>query len=215
VDLDSGEIVSNFVYTFKTEFDISTNDQHYSPNDAYPFSAFFCFVDKATNKSVPILGFRLRCAGAGDFSTLSTLSQGPSDISGYDAEVGPTTDRGQSYSFSGIIVHSLRAQAITYSMFAINWILTLCSIITTSVMFNRRGEVKDGFALLPITVILTIPVTRNLYSGSPPYGIFLDAVGLFPQMLTVVTCTVVVLFGIAMQSIRGNGAPRKGEEVQC
>ena len=38
--------------------------------------------------------------------------------------------------------------------------MTLCSMITTSIIFNREGEVKDGVALLPITVILTIPTIR-------------------------------------------------------
>jgi len=40
-------------------------------------------------------------------------------------------------------------------------------------MFDREGEI--GVALLPITVILSIPAIRNLYVGSPPLGIYLGA----------------------------------------
>jgi hypothetical protein len=91
----------------------------------------------------------------------------------HDAVDGPTAQWVQGYYLDVTIKHSLRARAITYSMFTINWILTLSSIITTSVMFDRRGEGRDTVALLPITVILTIPVIRSLYVDSPPYGILL------------------------------------------
>ena len=55
-------------------------------------------------------------------------------------------------------------------MSAINWILTFCSIVTTSVAFGRvvwEGEAE--ITLVPITAILTLPAIRNLYLGAPPF----------------------------------------------
>ena len=58
-------------------------------------------------------------------------------------------------------------------MFTINWVLTFCSVAIALVVLRRRGEVKDGVAFLPVTVILSIPTIRSLYVGSPPFGISL------------------------------------------
>jgi hypothetical protein len=129
-------------------------------------------IDEATNKSVPINGLVLDSSGPGDFSTESVIQEVSIKFV-HDTGGGPTAEWVQASYMAATIKHSLRARAITYSMFTINWILTLSSIITTSVVFNRRGEGKDTVALLPITVILTIPVIRSLYVGSPPYGIYL------------------------------------------
>ena len=163
----------NVTYTFKTEFDVIYNDQYHSPNDRYGFRAFFFAFSYATNKTLP-LGFSVKSNGAGDFSTVSSIDYMPvTSTDMYPTGGGPPTERIEYYMLLGEIVHSVRARAITYSMFSINWVLTLCSIIITSIVFNRQRRVKEAVALLPVTVILTIPVIRNLYSGSPPYGIYL------------------------------------------
>ena len=159
--------------TFKTELDVIYNNQYFSPNDWYEFTADFFAFDNATNEALSII-LSLENSGGGDFATLFNvreISTNSTDL--YPAGGGPPIEQIDYYILNGNIVHSLRGRAITYSMFSINWVLTLCSIIITSVIFNRQREVKEGVALLPVTVILTIPVTRNLYSGSPPYGIYL------------------------------------------
>ncbi|KAF9785342.1 hypothetical protein BJ322DRAFT_1193734 [Thelephora terrestris] len=213
---DGSEQNGAYVPPFETKLDLRFSNQYYFPEDECIFAAIIFVLDEATNSSVPISDLSLVSSGPGDFDTENN-GNGPG-ISlkiVHDAGGGPTAEWVQATYLTVEIKHSQRARAITYSMFTINWILTLSSMITTSVMFNRRGEGKDMVALLPITVILTIPVIRSLYVGSPPYGIFLDVVGFFPQMLTVVACTVVVLSGIAMQSIRSESAPPGKEDVQC
>ena len=158
--------------TFEMEFDAIVCNQYYFPHDECDFLMTIFAIDAATNNSVPIIDFSLNGSGGGDFSVVY-LNQTVGARFIYDAGGGPTVEWVQSYVVEVAIVHSLGARAITYSMFTINWILTLCSIITTSLVFSRRGEVKDGVTLLPITVILTIPIIRALYVGSPPYGIHL------------------------------------------
>ena len=161
------------LFTFKTELDVIYNNQYFSPNDVYGFQAFFFAFNNATNNTLS-LSIAIESNGAGDFSTVLDVEHAhmnTTDI--YPIGGGPPTEQIKYYTLNGNIVHSLRARAITYSMFSINWILTLCSMIVTSVTFSPQRRVKEVVAILPVTVILTIPVIRNLYSGSPPYGILL------------------------------------------
>ena len=152
------------------DHNIASGIQYFAPNDWYSFSAFAFAIDKATNTSVPILTFEIGSAGAGDFSTNSDVIPSRNNFT-YNAGSGPTTIQVDSHTLDAGIGRSVPARALTYSMFAINWVLAVCSIITTSVTFDKGGEI--GVAFLPITVILTIPTIRNLYVGSPPFGIFL------------------------------------------
>jgi hypothetical protein len=131
-------------------------------------------IETNTNASIPIVFFGLMNSGAGDFSVASVPDGSPSiNWFTYDGKGGPTTVGVGSYVMYPVIRRSRRGKALTYFMFSINWIMTLCSMITTSVIVNREGQVKEGVALLPITVILAIPTIRDLYPGSPPFGIYL------------------------------------------
>ena len=55
---------------------------------------------------------------------------------------------------------------------------------------------------------ISVSTGKLCHSPSSNERPILDVVGLFPQMLTVVTCAVVVLLRIAVQSVQGKGAPR-------
>jgi hypothetical protein len=150
------------------------NNEYFAPDDSYRFLTFALAIEAATNRSIPIDRFSLIDTGSGDFSVTGGGVPTTSNFT-YDTEDGPTTVEVPSYLIQVTIGRSTRARALTYSMFAINWALTLCSMITTSLVFNREREVKDAITLLPITVILAIPTIRSLYVGSPPFGIFLGA----------------------------------------
>ncbi|KAF9785343.1 hypothetical protein BJ322DRAFT_1211220 [Thelephora terrestris] len=200
-----------YVSPFETRLNAIYSDQFYFPEDECVFEAIIFVLDEATNKSVPITGFSFSSSGL-DFDTEHDLQEVSLKIV-YDTVGGPTAEWIQASYMIATIKHGPRARAITYSMFVINWILTLSSTITTvSVIFHRRGVGKDTVALLPITVILTIPVIRSLYAGSPPYGILLDMVGFFPQLLIVAACAVAVLSGFALQSIHSESTPHGKEE---
>ena len=92
-------------------------------------------------------------------------------------------------------------------------------MMTTVVAFSReRGKRDVAVTLLPITAILAIPAIRNLYVGSPPFGIGLgayddsaaafrriesavsDIIGFFPQMLIIASCIAMVLYFHALKS---------------
>ena len=93
----------------------------------------------------------------------------------YEANDGQNTVEVESRTILAKVEYSARARAFTLSMLVINWILTLCSVAIALIVFSRRGRVKDGIALLPVTVILSTPTIRGLYVRSPPFGIFLGA----------------------------------------
>jgi len=191
------------LFSFNKQHDIEQGVQYFAPNDWYTFSAFVFAIEKTTNASIPIITFEIGSSGPGDFCTTSEVVPTNNEFT-YDTGSGPTTVEIKSHTIYASIGRSIPARALTYSMFGINWLLAVCSIITTSVTYNRvRGEGEVGIALLPVTVILTIPTIRSVYVGSPPFGIYLDVVGFFPQMLIVASCTLVVLSGYALKSIRG------------
>ncbi|KAF9648680.1 hypothetical protein BDM02DRAFT_3269274 [Thelephora ganbajun] len=206
-----GKIPISSLYHFNVEHNIESREQYYTPIDLYSFSAFAFVVERATNRSIPIIKFAVYGAGPGDFSASSRGIPARNRFA-YDTGGGSATVEVESYAMFATVKHSNRARVLTFFMFTVNWILSLGSVITTSVMFNGHG-VKDTVALLPITVILAIPAIRMLYVGSPPCGIFLDLVGFFPQMMLVVACTMVVLSGFAVRTIQGKSVTREKEEV--
>ena len=146
--------------------------QYLTPFDGYRLTAFAFVIERATNKSLPIATFAVGDAGPADFTTTSVDTPTRNNFT-YDTEDGPATVEVESHTISAKVRHSLRSRTLTFSMFAINWVLTLCSVAIALVVLRRRGEVKDGVAFLPITVILSIPTIRSLYVGSPPFGILL------------------------------------------
>lgn len=161
------------LYSFNMQHYIDVGVQYFAPEDAYSFSTFVFAIDRSTNKSIPIITFEIGSSGSGDFGSTSEVVPSSNQFT-YNPGTGPTTVGVKSHTILAGVSRSVPARALTYSMFAINWILAFCSIITTSVSFNRGGGGGDlGITLLPVTVILTIPAVRNLYVGSPPFGIFL------------------------------------------
>ena len=134
--------------------------------------SFVFVVERATNKSVPITAFAVGDSGPADFTTISVGVQTRSNFT-YGAVDGPTTVEAESHTMFATVKHSTCARALTFSMLAINWVLTLCSVIIALVVVRRRGEVKDGVGFMPVTAILSVPTIRGFYVGSPPFGIFL------------------------------------------
>ena len=55
----------------------------------------------------------------------------------------------------------------------VNWFLTAGCLRITLLSVVGHKDMGEGVLLLPITVILTIPALRQLYAGSPPFGVYL------------------------------------------
>lgn len=109
----------------------------------------------------------------GDFGVVSFLLQSSTNFTRVVDGQLVTTEVDSSIFFSNI-TRSKRARALTYFLFTINWLLTLCSMVITAFSFRLSlGKAKYSIALLPITLILTIPTVRSFYPGTPPLGVFI------------------------------------------
>ena len=151
------------------EHRVTMGSQYATPFDRYDFTAFAFAVERATNKSVSITLFTIGDAGPADFTTTSETVPSSNWFT-YDTEDGLVTTKVESSTTFAKVKHSTRARALTVSMFLINWVLTIFSMIITAIV-TSRSEVKDGVALLPFSVIYTVPTIRSLFVGSPPFGI--------------------------------------------
>ena len=147
------------------------------PFDAYLLTAFVFVIERATNKSVPILRF---AAGDGpDDFVLSSVNRRMNSTWTYDSETGPTTVVVESNVIDITVKRSQLARAFTICLLFINTALTVGSVYVTLLVIVRREAVNDALLLLPVSTVLTIPALRSLYVGSPPFGIYL---GMFPAL---------------------------------
>ena len=172
---------------FDTEHRMIPKDQNFIPLDQYSFTTFTFIIESSTNKSIPITLFAVGDSvdGPVDFTTSSSEVETRNNFT-YSTEGGPVTVEVESRTMLATTRRSKNARALTFSMFAINWILTLGSVAIALVVFRRRGEVKDGVAFLPVTIILSIPTIRSLYVGSLPFGIDLGMHQNLPDPLPMI-----------------------------
>ncbi|KAG9018261.1 hypothetical protein FRB90_011715 [Tulasnella sp. 427] len=88
------------------------------------------------------------------------------------------------------------AKTFVMAIFLVNWALTLLVSHTTVLSLaskDPRVDASDKALVLPVTVILTIPSLRALFPESPPFGVNIDNVGLFLQMIIVSICSLLLL----------------------
>ena len=149
---------------------ISCRPQYYTPNDCYSIQASVLAIDKEANSSIPIQ-FKTTGFGAGDFVGGAVTLYGTNNFTCIVG--GQTIKTVIFYTLFANITRSRRTLILTYFILAVNWLLTLCSIITTALVFRRKGKLRDGVALVPFTLILTIPTIRRFYPNDPPIGVYL------------------------------------------
>jgi len=148
--------------SFNTEHWMTIGNGSFMPLDRYHFTTFVFVVKSTTNKSIPITMFAVGDGfdGPVDFTTASVEVETRNNFT-YNTEDGPATVEVESRMVLATTRRSNSARALTFSMFAINWILALGSVAIAFVVSIQRGEVKDGVAFLPVTIILSIPTIRK------------------------------------------------------
>ena len=142
-----------------------------APFDSYIFTASVFVIEKATNKSVPIIAF---AAGEApdNFIVFSSETSTTSNFT-FDSGTGPTTTAVESSVVDMEARRSQLAQAFTMCLFLANWALTIGSVYIALVALVGTEKTDAAVLLLPVTIVLTIPTLRDLYVGSPPFGIYL------------------------------------------
>ena len=71
------------------------------------------------------------------------------------------------------VKRSALAKAFTICLLIVNWALTSVSAWVAITVYFKGGKLPDAVLLFPLTLVVTIPALRNLYVGSPPFGIFI------------------------------------------
>ena len=161
--------------SFVREHRVGSGDRWIIPFDHWGFEATAFVVESATNKSVPITlaAGNVDPGDLSDFTTRCTTVQ-TKTVFTYETGTGPTTVEVESHTTFARVKRTARARALTVSMFAINWVLALFSVAVAMSLVLKKN-MKEGFAFLPVTIVLSIPAIRGLYVGSPPFGIYLGA----------------------------------------
>lgn len=141
------------------------------PFDTYSLGALVFVIEKATNKCVPIVAF---AAGEGpaNFAVSSFQVETRSKYT-YDSGTGPATVEVTSRVIQITVKRSQIAKAFTMCLFIVSTALAVGSAYITFLVFFEEEGVDRAVLLLPVTIILTIPALRDLYPGSPPFGIYL------------------------------------------
>ena len=130
-----------------------------APFDFYLLSVLAFVIEKATNQSIPIVTI--------------TVGQAPNNFEVSSTELEALNGGVRSTVAYIEVKRSQFAQAITMCLFLVNWALTTGSIYIVFLVIFRRERINEAVLVLPITIVLTIPTLRNLYPGSPPFGIFI------------------------------------------
>ena len=125
------------------------------PFDCYSLRAFVAAIDPATNLSVYIARF------------VVTVPLGSFEILSHDMDTDEPTPYLELRSLSAMIKRSTISRMITLSLVIFNWFLTIGMIhITTLVIFGKI-EASSAVALMPFSMMLTIPAVRGLYADPP------------------------------------------------
>lgn len=161
----------NVLNVFNVDHSLDFGDPGSVPFDTYSLSALAFVIEKATNKSVPIITF---AAGEGpDNFVVSSIRAQTKNNYAYDSGTGPTTVEVGSSMIVMTVKRSQLARAFTVCLLLINTALTIGSAYITLLVVFRRGGMNDTVLLLPVTIVLTVPALRGLYVGSPPFGIYI------------------------------------------
>ena len=164
---------------------ISGTDHQTVPFDIYDAVMVVLAIDTATNESIPVWfsvnsmvqNFNVDSSiGNHSYVTAVTYNSGIGpyvSADTYKRGIGPFIGKLLS-SFTSITVkRSKISKAFTICLLIVNWILTLVSVWVTITIFSMREKPPGAVLLFPLTLIVTIPALRNLYVGSPPFGIFI------------------------------------------
>ncbi|KAF9645487.1 hypothetical protein BDM02DRAFT_3189684 [Thelephora ganbajun] len=171
-----------------------------APYDDYVLDVEAFVIDTATNQSLSIL--KLSAADPTD-----NFYAG--DQVDWETENTFNGGRVSSKHFRMRVKRSFLSKIFTTILLIVNWFLTAGCLRITLLSVVGHKKIGEGVLLLPITVILTIPALRQLYVGSPPFGILIDVVGLFLQIIIVSLCSLVLLMRIVRDRKR---ALERGKE---
>ena len=137
------------------------------PFDTYRANIIVLAIDKVTNNSVPVL-FSVNSL-VQNFNVEILDMVRPSD----KPIIEPITVESFPYFTIITVKRSTLSRAFTICLLIVNWALTSVSVWVTTIVYFKGEKPPEAVLLFPLTIVVTIPALRNLYVGSPPFGIFI------------------------------------------
>ena len=128
-------------------------------------------IDTLTNKSTPLL-FSVNSL-VQNFNVEGGINHPEQSNLTYDPGIRPITDTFYPNSIEVTVKRLTLSQAFTICLLIVNWALTSVSVWVMTVIYFKEEKPPDAVLLFPLTLVVTIPALRNLYVGSPPFGIFI------------------------------------------
>ena len=156
--------------TFGVDHTVDIFNTDMAPFDTYSFEVYVFVIEPNTNTSVPIVTFA--ASEAPDNFIISSKEAKVTTNYTYDSGTGPTTIGVDTREASIAVSRTKFSKGLTIGFLLVNWTLSTGSIYIFLVVIFK-GEINETVFLFPVTVILTIPALRNLYVGSPPFGIYI------------------------------------------
>ena len=126
------------------------------PFDSYTFRTSATAVDPTTNRSLNIVQFTVT-SPVGSFVVLSR------DADANESAYNPEGSRVLNIE----IKRSKISRTFILSLALLNWLLVIGSVYITALVTSGDMVASNGLALLPFSMLVTIPTVRALYVEPP------------------------------------------------
>lgn len=155
---------------FRTEHRISAGgkwgyaEQLVVPFDSYTLRVLATAINPATNQSVRIARFAVT-SPVGSFAIISHDADATESI--HNPEKERVAPRAGSRMLNIEIKRSKIARTFILSLALLDWLLVFGTVYITALVTSGNMEASNGLALLPFSMLVTIPTIRALYAESP------------------------------------------------
>jgi len=174
IDINNARLRNNRIF----------EQEYFYPFEGYSLTATFMAVSTANNTPLPILSLALSDI-VDDFQPHWNETKTQSFINNTFMDSRTTTIQ---------LERTYGTKVYVMLLVAMNWLLTIAVVYIAAIaLFTPDSKIGDGVALLPMTIILTLPHLRQLFPDAPAFGLFLDALGLVLQMSLVSICAISLL----------------------
>ncbi|EJF67385.1 hypothetical protein DICSQDRAFT_177011 [Dichomitus squalens LYAD-421 SS1] len=195
------EMGFNTKHTIHGDFILGQDKQFYYPFDVFFFETTAAALNPDTNVSIPII--QMTVDGATNTfvphmrTSLMTRSPARDPITG---------DYIVSHTIQYVLNRTLLTRVFVMVLFTVNWILTF-AVLYIAASASTGMPVSEGLLILPLGVILTIPSLRALWVDGPAFGILLDVLGTFTQMVLIALASVYLLVRVALRQPKQQQSP--------
>jgi len=174
--------------------------QYHFPFDSFSVDTLFKAVDKLTGAAIPIVDASLT-------ETQTSYTKTWESFFPLVLQANSSSPALPAANLAFILGRSRSVMAFTMILFLVNWLLTLLVLHITVyyIIENYKSDKKDvaevprEILLLPVSVILTVPSLRAAMPSVPDFGIMLDIIGYFFDIVIISVCSMILILLLIYQ----------------